>query len=439
MLSGFRTFEIILLSLINFGPYVVLSVYTFSEEMRFSKITTGLACSFLMLVQILTRYWSAVNNLSSSVLMSLIRLGIFLIIYTLFFNIDFRKVLFINLIFANIGNFILIAAVFLERTLFPNINHRLYCWHTSLIMVLLHLVLTFPIAVMIRKYFKPMVKNKFVGSEWYYYWIVPAIFYLIWQYQINGGTEQVLDTLVDPRNVIFLFIINIGAILIYQIMIRLDSQLARNLELEEMNHYRNLEELKYQILEERIEDARRARHDMRHHVIIMSNYLDAGDYESLRAYLDDYRQSLPDNQMISFCAHRTINSVLLYYAHEAKENQIDFQVQISVPDKLNISDTDIAVLLGNLLENAIDSCLEYQGVRKIIVRADATSHSLSFTIDNTCGNNIKKNAKGDFISTKKKGSGLGIKSVKHIVNRYNGVFSAEKKENMFYVSFMLNL
>lgn len=439
MLPIFRIFEVAVFALVNFGPYVALSVYTFYEQMRFSKLVTGLACSALICIQFSTRYWSALNNISSSVWMSILRLIIFMSVYAILFNIKFRKIVFIELIFANIGNFIIIAAVCIERNLFLNTEHHLYCWHTTLAMVLLHLMLTLPLAIMIKNYYKPMITNKFVGYEWYYYWIVPAIFYLIWQYQINGGKETGLEVIVDPGNAIFLFLINIGAFLIYQIMLLLDGQLAKNLELKEINHYREMEALKYQVLEERIEDARRARHDMRHHMIIMSDYLDAGDYGHLREYLNDYRQSLPDNQAIVFCPHRAINSVLLYYAYEAKENDIDFQVQLSISDKLNIPDMDISVLLGNLLENAIDSCLEYKGMRSIIIRGVSTKHSLSFTIDNTCGNDVKRNQNGQFITTKKKGSGLGLESVKHIVERYNGVFNAEKKEDMFYVSFMLNL
>lgn len=439
MLPAFRTFEVAIFALINFGPYVVLSVYTFHKQMRFSKLVTGLSCSALMCIQFLTRYWSALNNFSTNLWMSIIRLIIFMAVYAILFNVKFRKIVFIELIFANIGNFILIAAICIDRNLFLNTVHRLYCWHTTLMMVLLHLILTVPLAVLIKKYYIPMIQNKFIGYEWYYYWIVPAIFYLIWQYQVNGGMETNLETITKPSNAIFLFLINIGAFLIYQIMLFLDGQLAKNLEMEEINHYRDMEALKYQILEERIEDARRARHDVRHHMIMMSDYLDAGDYEHLREYLNDYRQSLPDNQSIVFCSHHAINSILLYFAHEAKENDIDFQVELSISDKLNIPDTDISVLLGNLLENAIDSCLECQGMRSIIVRGVSTPHSLSFTIDNTCDNDVKKNQKGHFVTTKKKGSGLGLKSVKHIVERYNGIFSAEKKGDMFYVSFMLNL
>ena len=77
-------------------------------------------------------------------MMSVIRLLIFIGGYAILFDRRLGKVLFIELVFANLGNFILIAAVCLERNLFPNINHHLYCWHASLVMFLLHLVITLP-------------------------------------------------------------------------------------------------------------------------------------------------------------------------------------------------------------------------------------------------------------------------------------------------------
>ena len=439
MFSAFRIFEIVLFALINFAPYVLLSLYTFHGQMRFSKVTTGITCLLLMAIQFATRYWSATRNLSSSVLMSIVRLVIFLAVYAILFDVRFRKILFIELIFANIGNFIIIAAVCLERNLFSGIEHHLYCWHTSVAMLILHLLLTLPMAFSIKNYFIPMVKNKFIGHEWYYYWIVPAIFYLIWQYQINGGEVTGLDIMLDPSNVIFLFIINIGSFLIYLIMIKLDGQLAKNLELEERNHYLDIENLEYELLEERIQEARRARHDMRHHIILMNDYLENEEYGELKEYLKQYKQSLPDDHAIQFCPNRAVNSVLLHFAHEAREYGIDFQVNLSIPEKLTVSDTDISVLLGNLLENAVDACAECDTDRHIIVRGNAEKHSLFFTIDNSCRDNIKRDKRGEFISTKKKGSGLGLQSAKYIVTRYNGVFRAEKKENMFFVSFMLNL
>ena len=105
-----------------------------------------------------------------------------------------------------------------------------------------------------------------------------------------------------------------------------------------------------------------------------------------------------------------------------------------------MNEHEIAVLLGNLIENALDACLEQNSSeRRIIIKGKGDANSLVFTIDNTCENEIKKNKKGEFVTTKPSGNGIGLNSAKKIVERYNGIFSADKKENMFYVSFMLNL
>ena len=141
MLSTSRTLEVLMFSLINFAPYVLLSIYTFQKQMRFSKRITYLACGLLVMVQFATRYWSASHNVTLRVEMSILRLIIFLLCYVLLFEVHWGKVLFVELIFANISNFIIIAAICLERNLFPNIEHYIYCWHTSVAMILLHLSL----------------------------------------------------------------------------------------------------------------------------------------------------------------------------------------------------------------------------------------------------------------------------------------------------------
>ena len=80
-----------------------------------------------------------------------------------------------------------------------------------------------------------------------------------------------------------------------------------------------------------------------------------------------------------------------------------------------------------------------QNKRRIIVKGKGDAHSLLFTIDNTCENEIKRNKNGELLTTKVSGNGIGVSSAKKIVERYNGFFSADKKGEMFCVSFMLNL
>ena len=440
MFSFGRTLEIFVFALCNFGPYVVLSYFVFRKHFRYSKTVVQLVSILMFLVQFGTRYWSALHGINTSITMSIFRLVIFIIGYAILFDQRFGKILFIELIFANLGNFILIAAVCLERNLFPHIDHHLYCWHASVVMILLHLVITLPWALEVRKYFIPMLDNHWVKKEWNYYWLVPVIFYIIWQYQINGGTETGLENIQNPHNVIFLFIINFGSLLIYYIMLMMDGQLARNLELEDRQHHRELEQVAYQALQDRMEETRRMRHDLRHHIHMVSYYLEEKEYDKLQEYVNTYRDSIPDGDKISFCNHRIINNIIFYFASQAREHEIDFDAKLSIAEDMAMNDHEIAVLLGNLIENAMDACMEQESSeRRIIIKGKGDAHSLIFTIDNTFENEIKKNKKGEFITTKPSGNGIGINSAKKIVERYNGFFSADKKGDMFCVSFMLNL
>ena len=435
-----RTLEILLFAFCNFAPYVIMSYYVFRQYQRFHKWITIAGCMFLFLIQFVTRYWSAMMGINTSVIMSIIRLIIFISGYAILFDRKFGKVLFIELIYANLGNFILVAAVCIERNLFPGIAHHIYCWHSSVVMILLHLVITIPWGLEVRRYFVPMLRNPLIGNEWYYYWIVPSVFYIIWQYQINGGTRTGLENIQDPNNVIFLFIINFGALLIYYIMLKLDGQLAKNLELEEQQHYRDLEYVGYQSLKERIDETRRMRHDLRHHIHMLGYYLEKKEYDKLEEYVRAYGNSIPDVDHVRFCENHIVNNILLFFATQAKKHAIDFQVQVAISQDMPVDEHDISVLLGNLLENAVDACVTQENEkRRIVVKGDGDSHSLVFTIDNTFENIIKKNKNGELLTTKPTGNGIGVNSAKKIVERYDGFFSADKKRNMFCVSFMLNL
>lgn len=440
MISAFRIFEISLYALLNFVPYLALTIYAFYKQPRFSRPVTTLICIIATLAQVITRFWSVFSSSGNSINIILLRTVIYILLLIPAVDALAGKVVFVELIFSNVSSFIMIAASCLESLIFSDAVHRLYCWHASLLIGILHLIITVPFFFTVKNRLKPMIETKAAGKEWSYYWTIPAIFYIVWLFLFYGSEQTSTAAVREPRNVIFLLFINVGSLLIYYMVIRLSNELSKNLELEKKHHYMDIEKLEYQILEERIEDARRARHDVRHHMVVMGEYLDAGDYEHLKDYMNHYRKASGSEQPIVFCPHHAVNGLILYYAHQAQEHEIDFQVQLSIPDKLNVPDIDISVLLGNLLENALDACKEQtQRKRQMVIRGKADKHSLFFTIDNTCENKVRKNTKGQFLTTKKGGSGIGIESVKHIVERYHGVFTAEKKGEMFCVSFMLNL
>lgn len=105
-----------------------------------------------------------------------------------------------------------------------------------------------------------------------------------------------------------------------------------------------------------------------------------------------------------------------------------------------MNDTDLTVLFGNLLENACEGCMTVpEDIRQIRLRGEMLNHgSYVFTIDNTFSGTVQI-VKGQYLSSKHQGNGIGIQSVRNIVDNYNGLAKFETTDNMFCVSIVLNL
>lgn len=202
-----------------------------------------------------------------------------------------------------------------------------------------------------------------------------------------------------------------------------------------------MQTVQYENLKDKITEARRAKHDVRHHIALMQEYLNDGDYDSLKKYLKQYGAGLPDDSLVNYCENTAANAVLLYFAQQAENNGIDYVVNAKIPNKTVVSDTDISVLFGNLLENAFDACKSEmpQADRKIVVRADADVNSLCITVDNTYKGKLRQTDDGYLISTKHRGIGLGTQSVKGIAEQYNGVCRFETYNGMFCASVLCQI
>ena len=123
-----RILEITLYALANFIPYLLLSLYTFSRHLRFSKVTTGFISFLAILVQIGTRFYASYTGGGSSTNITIIRLLSYLFLFMIAVDLHFGKLLFVQIIFSNIGNFIPIASICIEGIVFSDTTHRLYCW-----------------------------------------------------------------------------------------------------------------------------------------------------------------------------------------------------------------------------------------------------------------------------------------------------------------------
>ena len=117
------------------------------------------------------------------------------------------------------------------------------------------------------------------------------------------------------------------------------------------------------------------------------------------------------------------------------EYNIDFKCECFVSGFDGIDVIDICVLLGNLLDNAIEACLKINSNRSIKLRFKQVENYFSIVVKNTFLNEDND----DLVTTKenKMNHGFGIKSVKSIVKKYGGDFQIIKDDDYFIVSILL--
>ena len=87
----------------------------------------------------------------------------------------------------------------------------------------------------------------------------------------------------------------------------------------------------------------------------------------------------------SYCENQAVNAILSYYAQIAENAGTTLEIQAQMEKEIPVPEPEFCVLLGNLLENAVDACRENNesGAIKVHIRQTGTS-LIAITVDNPC-------------------------------------------------------
>ena len=223
---------------------------------------------------------------------------------------------------------------------------------------------------------------------------------------------------------------------------RANQELHNNLMV--LERVRQAQEEYYHMLVANCESTQRLQHDIRHHGLAMKAYLDKGDYEGLSQYLNSYLEML-DTQLkpVMLCGNQVVDGITGYWQQRFQSEGLAYTGKIQL-DRLYIKDMDMAIILGNLLENAFDammaladSQLEKPAV-PLELKLVTKGNMLLLSVTNPCLDNIKETPQG-YLSAKKDFTqpGIGLQNVQMVVDSYGGYFKAKHGEGNFQVQLMM--
>lgn len=437
--TPFHAFEIILYSLLNLLPYAALSLLMFRDSLRFDRLRTILLIAALCAVQVLIGFCATVWFRESVGLVNIVGYLVYICFFMLAVHASAGALAFLMFLLANYASFLVTAAKFLEHLVFPALAEQSYRWSFALALFAVQLVTMPFMSVFIYREIRPALSELASRRMWRYLWVIPFTFYLTWfyvSYFATGITPA--DMALRPMTVVFLLLINLGALVVYCAVAKMVSESAQRLRLEQDNHALAVRNLQLAHLSERMDEARRARHDLRQHYGVLLSYADAGDFDAVRSYLEQFRQISAAQTPLCYCDNPTVNAVVVYYLDRAREAGAEISARLELPEVLSVPDAELAVLFGNLLENAVEAIERQTDGKKFLNLTARADGMLVLTLDNSFAGTVR-DKNGALLSSKRAGCGLGTASVKAMVNTCGGVVKLEPQDGVFRASVLLPL
>lgn len=183
------------------------------------------------------------------------------------------------------------------------------------------------------------------------------------------------------------------------------------------------------------DNVRKVQHDMKQHLTVMSGYLEQDKSEECRTYIAEL---LPQVDRMGHLI-RSGNAILDYLINSKLRPLENTHVIISgtIGDLSDIRDSDLACLMGNILDNAIEATQELEE-KRIELLFSRQNDNRVIICKNTIKESVLKNNKA-LRSTKKKGDahGLGHQIVERIVADYHGMIEYFEEFDMFGVQIIL--
>lgn len=241
---------------------------------------------------------------------------------------------------------------------------------------------------------------------------------------------------------VLLFIIIIGfnsMLYIKKLILLKESNKALEYNIKLMEKQMAAQEERNNMVQKNATIIKSQRHDLRHHLTVIQHYNNEGNKEKITEYLNDLLTSIPTEQSMNYCENQAVNAILIYFISAYKD--IDIHTQLSIPNDLkNVKDNDLCIIMGNLLENAIEACnrIDDDSHKYININSRLQYDTLTITVDNSF-NGSYKIENGIYISSKRNEPGIGISSVKKVVEKYNGDCRFEAKDNTFMASVYIKI
>lgn len=234
--------------------------------------------------------------------------------------------------------------------------------------------------------------------------------------------------------IICILIIIVINIIIFTLYVNLSKNMVYEKEFELLDIY-------IKEKEDAAAEFRKKRHDLKYQMLKLLDLLNYKQYEQLEKDIVQLAEIEPIKDIkISVTGNSVIDAFVNYKYGIARKNKINFNLNIDIPSSLPFADGDLCVILGNLLDNALEANFRSKVDNPYInLNIKYGRNNIIIIVENSFDGKLKRNNRGEKITLKedKKNHGIGIKSIKNIVKKYNGYYNVTLDSKVYCVSILL--
>ena len=181
------------------------------------------------------------------------------------------------------------------------------------------------------------------------------------------------------------------------------------------------------------------RHDYHNHIQAMQASMALGKYDEVSRYLSDLNDHLTTVDTVIKTGRVMVDAILNGKLGIAAQNEIPVNAKAKIPEGTPVSDIDLCVIIGNLLDNAVEENKRLEPEARFIrVYMGRKNTQFYLSVTNAAGKKQTKSG-SHFESSKGADHGFGLRRVSAVVKRYGGYFSADSEDGGFTAEILIPL
>ncbi|MBQ9733110.1 MAG: GHKL domain-containing protein [Clostridia bacterium] len=172
------------------------------------------------------------------------------------------------------------------------------------------------------------------------------------------------------------------------------------------------------------------RHNFRHKMQTIAALVETREYGKLRELVDEYSETIKETQVRRYSKSAVIDATLASYLQNAKLNDIRVTSSIAFPDPLPVNEAELATVLANGIENAINACKKLEPAQRFIDLKVLSTPRFMLQIKNSCNGEAEFDKHGIPVSSIE-GHGLGTRSIVAVCEKYGAFYEFKAEDSVF--------